>query len=425
MRSVPLSLSAAALLAALSCTASTEETEAPVAAEVLPTDPTVWPNAWSRANSDPWIVEHHDEIRQMRPRLLVINFSNQMPAERVRPMTEELIAALRESSRYHGYANPDAPPFLEYSIFKIIDLRDEGSDKGNSTKSPMKPGVERRINCDYDAFFNDTFAELYNVRDPDNASRYLPLGELLDGGFVHEVWFFACADGVFRCLECVELKPVYDEAFVRQGTEYRQAGNGGDRDQRWTGRSVRINCINHERGIGCAMENLGHAMEGMAHSKCIPYYRKYFYEYAGFDLDTRWGLPFRSFYPLWGEGKGIEYPDERTAIPFTPDERHTVEDYYAIGGNVHFPPNGRHHYDMDNDQPVLSTIEGWREGGGPDGADRKMPWTNEAFARYRDLAPDCMGAWLVYWRQNMPGLDNGKTDDEGRPMKNWLPFLFY
>jgi len=25
----------------------------------------------------------------------------------------------------------------------------------------------------------------------------------------------------------------------------------------------------------------------------------------------------------------------------------------------------------------------------------------------------------------MPGLDNTALDDEGRPMKNWWPFLFY
>ena len=27
-------------------------------------------------------------------------------------------------------------------------------------------------------------------------------------------------------------------------------------------------------------------------------------------LDTRFKLPWNSFYPLWGEGKGISYPDE-------------------------------------------------------------------------------------------------------------------
>ena len=37
-------------------------------------DLTIWPNNVSRANSDPWIAEHHDSIRQIRPRVLVVNF---------------------------------------------------------------------------------------------------------------------------------------------------------------------------------------------------------------------------------------------------------------------------------------------------------------------------------------------------------------
>ena len=45
--------------------------------------------------------------------------------------------------------------------------------------------------------------------------------------------------------------------------------------------------------------------------------------------------------------------------------------------------------------------------------------------RFKDLGADCMGRWVIYWRQNMPGVGNHAKDDEGRPMKNWWPFLFY
>jgi len=107
------------------------------------------------------------------------------------------------------------------------------------------------------------------------------------------------------------------------------------------------------------------------------------------------------------------------------EKRWTLTDYYATGGNVHFPPNGRRHYDQDNTQPVLSTIEDWRIGSGRGGADLKRPWTNAVLEQFRDLAPDCMGRWLVYWRQNMPGYRNKSRDKQGKPMKNWWPFLFY
>ena len=32
---------------------------------------------------------------------------------------------------------------------------------------------------------------------------------------------------------------------------------------------------------------------------------------------------------------------------------------------------------------------------------------------------------MVYLAQSMPGLGNQARDTQGRPMKNWWPFLFY
>ena len=92
----------------------------------------------------------------------------------------------------------------------------------------------------------------------------------------------------------------------------------------------------------------------------------------------------------------------------------------AAGGNVHFMPNGRWDYDLDNRGAGPFDHRDLAPAGG--GARRGRPTCSSA---YRDLAPDCMGRWVVYWRQNMPGLDNTALDDDGRPMKNWWPFLFY
>ena len=106
-------------------------------------------------------------------------------------------------------------------------------------------------------------------------------------------------------------------------------------------------------------------------------------------------------------------------------EKNTITNYIPAGGSAHFPPNARNHYDLDNPNPVLSTMEDWRIGSAADGKDQAKLFSNEAFRRYRDIAPDCMGAWLVYWRQNMPAFSNKQKDDSAKPMKNWLPFLFY
>src|SRR5262245_13586565 len=83
-----------------------------------------WPNRVSQSNSDEWLVEHHDRIRVMRPRVLVLNFVNGLEQDEARRKAEALIAAIREASRWHGYSDPSAPPFLEYEIAKIADLRD-------------------------------------------------------------------------------------------------------------------------------------------------------------------------------------------------------------------------------------------------------------------------------------------------------------
>ncbi len=390
---------------------------------------TEWPNQTSHANSDTWIAANHDQLRLMRPRVLLVNFSNEHSRKDLELQAKRIITALAEGSRYHGYRESKAPAFLSYEVFKFVDLRDADRTKGNSHKIPLKdPRRKRGFNMKYAAYFSDEFAGYYGVPDPREPKRFLRLDELVDGGYIHEVWFFdSGAVDVpphVGAYEVVELKPVYDERF-RQTGRYTQSGNGGDPEQPWTGRSVRIGCINASRGCGCFLESLSHGMEETAKSSAIPYFGRYFREYAGLDFDKRHNVPFPSLYGVNYGTKAIRYPDERTIVVSHGDKEYRIENYIAFGGNAHFPPNGRQHYDLDNADGVLSTIEDWRIGSGPGGKDIAKPWTNAAFRNYRDLAPDCMGPWLVYWRQNMPGLDNKQRDDDTKPMKNWWPFLFY
>src|SRR3954454_10058966 len=94
----------------------------PVAAQ---DDLTVWPNQVSSANSDDWLIKNHDKIRVMRPRLLILNFANGLSPVKAAEKVDRLIAALRESSRWHGYSNPQVPAFLEYKVFRSVDLTDQ------------------------------------------------------------------------------------------------------------------------------------------------------------------------------------------------------------------------------------------------------------------------------------------------------------
>jgi hypothetical protein len=388
-----------------------------------------WPNEESRSNSDPWIASHHNVIARMRPRLLVLNFANGVAPGRAGAQVEQLIGVIREGSRYHGYADRAASPFLEYEVFKIIDLTDaraRATPLANSTAYPRIEGWNGGDfgNFDYGALFGERFARRFGVPDPAEPDRFLDLKGLVDRGLVHEVWMLCVHEKGGAPFESVEVKQRYDERFAKIPGASVQAGNGGSPSQPFIGRSLRIVFLNPERGPGCALESLSHSMEGMATSGAIPYYTHYFTEYAGLDLKRRYKLPFDSFYAR-EPGTEIDYPTPTTLAYRWKGERRTLEGYRAIGGNVHFTPTGRRDYDMENAAAVESTIEGYRLGGGPEGRDRAIPWKNDRFARYREIAPDCMGPWLVYWRQNMPGLDNPAKDDEGRPMRNWWPFLFY
>ena len=359
----------------------------------------IWPNAESAANSDPWLVANHDRIELMRPRVLVVNFVHGLSEARARAKVNTLCAALRESSRWHGYRDPGAPAFLDYQIAEIVDLTEPRGDRDRN--SARFPRTADGIHFDYGALH-----------------EMLRLDELTERGRVNEVWLLADHTDHSAPWETVEVKCSYDEHFRAAGGFERYAGNSGGHDAPWLGRSLRILFVNYARGAGCAMESLGHSLERMFTCGALPALEPYFREYAMLDLDRRYKLPFESLY-LKGEHP-VDYPAPTTLRYRSGWFRHSVENYVPAGGNVHFMPNGRFDYDLDSPQPVLSTIESWREPG-----EQARPWTPAVLEPYRELADDCMGRWVVYWRQNMPGLGNTALDDEGRPMRNWWPYLFY
>jgi hypothetical protein len=388
-----------------------------------------WPNAVSFANSDPWLAEHHDEITVMRPRILALNFVNHKTMEQMQDHMEQAIQAIAESTRYHGYNDPDAPAFLQYELAYAIDLRDKVIPpyytKRNSTLYPRENPVEGYWGFDYEKLFTSEFTQLYNIANPKDPSRLLSLCELIDRGLVHEVWVYCDGDVPdVSMAEILELKPYYDEDRNRLPDQMnRCAGNGcfDAEDNIPCNRTVRIGCFNNMRGVGCYLESLSHGMESTgAWSPPIPYLSRYFSNFAGFDLDTRYGLPFDSWYASSGNGYALSYPTESSVTYYVQGNRGTINPYDPICGNVHFAPNGRKHYDLDSPSAVRTSCTHYRDGSG-----QTDLFTRSDFESYLSMAPDCMGGFLIWWRQNMPGLNNTALDDEGNPMLNWWPFLFY
>ncbi len=317
-------------------------------------DLSVWPNAVSFRNSDPWLWQNHDKIRKMRPKVLVLNFANDCDMPKIRKHCEDLVAALAESTRYHGFEDPKSPAFLEYQVVKYIDMRDANPppDRANRSSSlfPRMPDGPKDFNCDYSIFYGEDFARRYGFEDPKQKGRYLNLHELINAGLVHELWFYAIhTDEGWPAYEVIELKQYYDDDCRPIKGKHGWAGNGHSDTMPWSGRTFRMAFFNPHRGIGCAMENFAHGLEGMANSGSIAYYRRYFNEYAELDLDGRYKLPFKSLYALDYRGRDkVEYPTAASMKITRRGREHIIDPYVAFGGNTHFPPGGRRHYDLSS-----------------------------------------------------------------------------
>lgn len=101
-------------------------------------------------------------------------------------------------------------------------------------------------------------------------------------------------------------------------------------------------------------------------------------------------------------------------------------------GNVHFPINGKGDYDYFNVQLVLSDCEDWN----PDvqGNLKQFNCTNWTVTGRgedgqlfdpcysRNLFQDGHAGWLIYWMQNMPGINNTVTY-KGNQVRNWWEFV--
>lgn len=388
--------------------------EEPAASDAQAEDLSVWPNSQSFAISDPWIAANHDSIREMHPKVLALNFFNGKTNADMQKLFDAVMSGFQEGSRWHGFDDPNAKPFLFYSIGKAIDLTDASPPPSwpyqNSTKYPRKPmGWQGQWSFDYAALFSDVFIAYYGGKS---------LCQMLDEGVVHEIWIYGSADVPdVSAAEVLENKQKYDANRIAiPGKFDRCAGNGcfDTVDVPKCNRTVRIGWVNATRGPGCFMHSLGHGFEGTARGS-IPTLQKEFAHFANLDLKTRLGLPFASFYDLAPATMGdcASYPSPN-ALAWTMGMQTGTADPYDQGcGNVHFPANARRDYDYDNPAQVFAQCAHYGE---PNA--KPQTFSIAKALEYDKTWGDCGGGWQVYWRQAWPG--------RGHPaMKNWLPYLFY
>jgi hypothetical protein len=391
----------------------------------------VWPNPDSLANSDPWLAEHHAEIDELRPRVLALNYVNARSMAEMTTQLDDMIAVLAEASRPRGYEDPEAPAMMRYQLAYTVDLRDSVPPAdwpyNNSSLMPREDPVDGYWGFDYELLFTPAYAELLGIEDPSAPGVSLELCEAIDRGLVHEIWIYGDADVPdVSAAEVLELKPRYDEDRVRiPGSLDGCAGNGcfDQEDTIPCERTVRVAFFNNTRGPGCFLESLSHGLEGSGRKggTIVPYLSRYFPEISGMDLGDRYGTAFDSWYACPYGVPCLSYPSERS-VQWTMDGGATgiIEDYDPVCGNVHWPPNATQHYDLAGTSAVRTSCTHWRDGSG-----ETELYTAELVAPYLELAPDCMGPFLVWWQQNLPGRHSAAIDDDGAPMLSFWPFLYY
>jgi hypothetical protein len=410
-----------------------------------------WPNSVSKATSDPWIAQHHGEITVMRPRVLALNFANPRSMDDMSTMLNDIRAAVREGTRPKGAENPASATFLDYDIAYKADLRDATPPAdwpyNNSTLYPRQQPKQNEWGFNYSKLFTQEYANHYEIPDPQNPTHNLTLCELSERGLVHEVWVYADSlkpEPYGRAAEILGIQPFYDGNGQRVGTSMNKCAGNGCFDPEEVipascTRTLRIGWINSNRGVGCYLESLAHGNEGIGRSNDVPYLTTYFPEFAGFDLNARYNVPFDSWYACRLDP--LLPPEQNGKIVFTSDHSLTytnvfnfsnvltsggIPSYVAACGNVHFPPNATAHYDTGNLTSVQSTCNSYRTAGGPGHGDPSSPINASAWSQYGvTLAPDCVGAWAVYWWQRFPAIGTTAKDANGATMKNWWPFFYY
>ena len=406
----------------------------------------IWPNATSSANSDAWLRQHHDEITEMHPRALVINFVNGASGSTsaVRARWDLMAKAMAEGSRYHAYSDQNAKPFVIHELLKQVDLVDNpipgGWTKPNSTKTP-RVTTASGVRLDYTQLYSQAFADLYAIRDPQNPSHNLTLCELLQKGIINELFIAIdnSEDGITP--EIIEYKQMYDsndQPLVGQFDPF--AGNGQFEPTadlpvaRACGRSLRVDFLEMNNGLDGALHVLTHNYEHLG--TAVPNIERFYAALFNRDFGQRFNTPFNSWYDVSVNGSPtnfLSYPSNQSVSWSCPPDSGCAGQQGVISpftqgcGNAHYPPNARNSYDYQNTTTVLTRCEHYGLHDGPNGKDLASPYSVQTLANLTQQFGNegNGGAWQLYLFQSIPGVGSRASTDDGVHIKNFWPYLYY
>ena len=390
--------------------------------------PRVWPNPLSRTNSDAWLRQHHDNLTRIEPQVLVLDFYNSATVAAIEDLAIRQAAAIAESSRYHGYADAAAPAFVQYKIWRVIDLADRPAPSGRPLGSSLWP-VSASGAFDPVPLFSQAYADRYAIADPMGSGRNLTLCELFERGMINEVWL-AVGDDPPRGPLTTERKRIYDAAGSPTDSFEPCAGGSVCLNDVACGVSVRLAHLTPIRGLTCDVEIRTFPFESLGTWRAIPYLNDNAVSFFNADFDTRFGVSFKSWYDGVCDTIGtpcITYPTSSSATGVDRSgAQFTIDPFIQGCGSARFPPNARFRNDFANAAPVQSRCEHF---GMKDGSDRQdildLYTPDKVAAATAAFGSDCGGGWQIYLRQNMPGFRNRAFDSGDKPMKNWWPFAFY
>lgn len=424
----------------------------------------VWPNACSSANSDPWLVQHHDQIVEERPVALLLDFVNAFTTYTgvradagydidtvVQPLIQKHVDAFSVASMYHGYNDGQAPPFKNYSVIKVVDARDSNG-QNNSSKLPLNSDG---TSVDYSQFTSQTWTDLIGIQDPQNPGTNLSICDLFEKGVINEVWGMVADPATAKFDESAETKQAYSATNQSIAGKLDCVSNGQCIQKAVPCKvSTRFYDFNPTRGPGCHLHANGHAWERYITAGALPAFAKVASTFFNFDFATRFSAPFASFYDVCPYTSatciGWQSPFPSTSASAGPASSQVFDfDPLTAGcGNVHFPPNATTQYTTldqgyeaaqapstaPTQYETMASCEHYGLHDGPGGADTTTPYSNALAAmKYKaslganvdKIATDCGGPQPTYIFASMPGLGTTATASDGTPMHNWWIYEFY
>jgi len=228
-------------------------------------------------------------------------------------ITEEVIYAMEEGSRYRGYKDKAAKPSLDFNVVKTYEFLERLPTV--KTDKPEAPWTD--YNAIMERIDGKDWVEKQNVK---------------------EVWIYGYHGGKVNLWESNMAGPYGDISNSSCSLD----------DLPKYSKTVTVYHYNYQRGRGEALEDHMHQMEAVLNH-----------------VDGRDKTPPNEWSKLlyWGKYVGSDRSHRMVA---------TSEGFYRCGWS-HVPPAGDSDYDWGNKKVVKSDIEDWR----PDGSGEKKDITSE------------------------------------------------